>query len=174
MNKQAAVYILASRFLSPILVLFPFFLMYSRVGLIDSIFGLILVYLAFSLSLIIWLMVPFFDEIPHEIDEAAIIDGCSRWAVFFRIILPLSFSGITATSIFVFIFGWNQFPLAFVLTETNARTIPVSIVTFADRVYGAAWGELSAASTLVIIPSLIFCFIIQKRLGKGLTMGALN
>jgi len=172
-GDDLAFFILSTRIAPPTLVILPFFLLFSQINLLDTKFALTIVYLTFNLSFVVWIMKQFFDEIPKELDEAAMVDGCSRFQSFWKIVLPLSKSGLSATAILCLITSWNEFLFALVLTGNNAKTLPIAITSFIQFT-GTRWGELCAAATVMIIPLIIFGFIIQRRLVSGMTFGAIK
>ncbi|HDY87556.1 MAG TPA: carbohydrate ABC transporter permease, partial [bacterium] len=121
-------WILSIRMFPPIAAIIPFFLLYNKLGLIDTRLGLIIAYTAFNLPFAVWIMQGFFLEVPRELDEAALIDGCSPWRVFFKIVLPLSAPGLVATAIFTLIFSWNEFMFALILSRSRSQTMPVGVM----------------------------------------------
>lgn len=165
--------VLLLRIVPPMALIVPFFLMLRAVGLFDSVFGLALIYLSFNLPLTIWLLTTYFAEVPASVEEAALIDGCSRLQALWYVVLPMTAPGLVAASIINVIFCWNEFPFALMLTARTARTAPVSITEWlVER--GLLWGELAAAGTLIILPVIIFAFFVQRYLIQGLTMGAVK
>ena len=168
-----SLWILASRMAPPIAFTIPYFLAYRHLELLDTRTGLILIYLTFNLSLVIWMMRPFFDQLPRSLEEAAWIDGASLWQGFVRIILPLSGPGLAATAILCFLFAWNDFFFALILTRTEAMTAPVAVVNFMNY-EGWEWGRIAAGGTMVMLPVLIFSLVVRKYLVHGLTGGALK
>ena len=172
-SNQLSILILASRMAPPIAFTIPYFLAYRYVGLLDSKIGLILIYLTFNLSLVIWLMRSFFDATPRALEEAAWIDGASLWQGFTRIILPLSGPGLAATAILCFLYSWNDFFFALILTRTEAMTAPVAIVNFMDY-EGWAWGKIAAGGTMVMLPVLVFSMLVRRFLIQGMTAGAIK
>ena len=131
-GNRLSLFILASRMAPPIAFTIPYFLVYRHVGLLDTKLGLILIYLTFNLSLVLWMMRSFFDATPRSLEEAAWIDGAGLWQAFFKIVLPLSVPGLAAAAILCFLFSWNDFFFALILTRTNATTAPVAVVNFMD------------------------------------------
>ncbi|MEN3187035.1 MAG: carbohydrate ABC transporter permease [Atribacterota bacterium] len=172
-KEDIAFWVLSLRMLPPMAVVIPFFLLGRFLGLLDTHILLALVYLSFNIPFTIWMMRGFIEEIPLEIEEAALIDGCSRLSVLRRIVFPLTLPGIAATAIFCVIQSWNEFALAFFLTSFNARTVPTT-VTFFLSVMGIIWGEMAAVGVVASIPVLIFAFLVQKYLVRGLTFGAIK
>jgi multiple sugar transport system permease protein len=157
----------------PIAFTIPFFLAYRYLGLSDTLIGLIIVYLTFNLALVIWMMQPFFDGVPRELEEAAWIDGCGVWEAFRRVTLPLSAPGLAATAVICFILSWNDFFYALVLTRTNASTAPVAIVNFIQYT-GWEWGRIAAAGTLVMLPVVVFSILVRNYLVRGLAAGGVK
>ena len=165
--------ILASRMAPPIAFTIPFFLAYRHVGLLDTLAGLILVYLTFNLSLVIWMMRSYFEECPRSLEEAAWLDGASMLQTFTRVVLPLSTPGLAATAILCFIYSWNDFFFALILTRREAQTAPVAVVNFMN-LEGWDWGRIAAGGTLVMLPVLVFSIVVRKFLVQGMTAGAVK
>jgi multiple sugar transport system permease protein len=168
-----ALWILVSRMAPPIAFTIPYFLAYRHLGLLDTRTGLVIVYLTFNLSLVVWLMRSFFDATPRSLEEAAWIDGAGLGQTFVRIVLPLSAPGLAATAILSFLYAWNDFFFALILTRTEAMTAPVAVVNFMNY-EGWEWGKIAAGGTLIMLPVLVFSFIVRKFLVRGLTAGALR
>jgi len=165
--------LLTLRMLPPVAVVFPVFLFFRVLGWIDTYYTVILMHLVFNLPFTIWVMRGFFQEIPLEIGESARIDGCSEAGVFWRITLPLSTSGLVVTAVFCFIFSWQEYPFALVLTRT--RVIPLSV--FLPACFGQQmifWGEVGATFTISILPLFALGILARKYLVRGLTMGAIK
>ena len=165
--------ILSTRMIPPVAFIIPFFLIFTAVGLKDTYTALVIVYLTIILGFVIWMMRSYFLEIPRELEEAAVIDGCSRWGVFLRIVLPLSIPGLATSAIFSFVFSWNEFLYAMVLTARHAKTLPLGIYNWVSY-EEVRWGELTAAAMFAMLPVIIFYFFVQKALVRGLTMGAVK
>lgn len=166
-------WILASRMAPPIAFTIPYFLVYRHLGLLDTRTGLVLIYLTFNLSLVVWLMRSFFDATPRALEEAAWIDGASLVQAFLRIVVPLAAPGLAATAILCFLYAWNDFFFALILTRTEAMTAPVAVVNFMNY-EGWEWGKIAAGGTLVMLPVLLFSFVVRNFLVRGLTAGALK
>ena len=172
-KEDVAYWILSLRMLPPIAVVIPFFLLGRFIGLLDTHLLLVIVYLSFNIPFTIWMMRGFIEDIPRELEEAAWVDGCSRFQAIRYIIFPLIAPGVAATSIFCVIQSWNEFSLAFFLTSFNARTVPTT-VTFFLTVLGVIWGEMAAVGVIATIPVLIFALIVQKYMVRGLTFGVIK
>jgi multiple sugar transport system permease protein len=172
-EKSLALLILASRMAPPIAFTIPYFLAYRYMGLLDTKAGLILIYLTFNISLVVWLMRSFFDACPRALEEAAWIDGASPWQGFVRIILPISGPGIAATAILCFLYSWNDFFFALILTRNRAMTAPVAVVNFMNY-EGWEWGKIAAGGTMVMLPVLIFSVLVRRFLIEGMTAGAVK
>lgn len=166
--------VLAFRFLPPISYLVPIYLIAANVGLLDTLAILILVYTVINLPFIIWMLRGFFQDLPHELAEAARVDGCSQWGALIRVLLPLVAPGVAATSIFAFMLAWNDFMIAFILTESAARTMPVALTRYISSEAGTFWGELSAGGIATILPMLVFTLLAQRNLVRGLVVGAVK
>ncbi len=167
-------FILSTRFMPPVVVVIPIFLMYRDLNLFDTKLGLILIYGAFNLSFTIWMMKGFVDDVPAEYEDAAMLDGFSRLEAFFRVTLPLLIPGIAATAVFALIFSWNEFVFAIFLTSSeSARTAPPAI---AGLIGGTTvdWGLVAASAMVFAIPVLLFAFLVRKHLVAGVTLGAVR
>lgn len=165
--------ILLSRGVPPIALAVPMFLVARKLGLTDKHITLILAYSTFLIPYVMWLMRSFFLSLPRELEESAMIDGCSRYGAFFKIIVPISLPGLLSTLIFSMILAWEELLFALVLTNRHATTIPVAIAGIAgDTVNGANWGALTAVGTITVVPVVIFALMVQKWLIKGLAEGA--
>jgi multiple sugar transport system permease protein len=152
----------------------PLFILWSRLGLIDTPIGLILVYLAVNIPFTIWLTDGFFRQIPVDLSEAAQIDGCTRWQAFWKVEFPLAKSGLASAAIFAFLTSWNEYALASQLTRTTAsKTMPVGLMDFTAQ-FTVNWTGMSAMAVLIIVPALVLTFIVQKHLIAGLTFGGVK
>jgi len=157
----------------PVAFTIPFFLAYRFLGLIDSLIGLVVIYLTFNLALVVWMMRNFFDGVPRALEEAAWIDGSGVWNAFRLIALPLAAPGLTATEVLCFILSWNDFFYALILTRTKAMTAPVAIVNFMQY-EGWEWGKIAAGGTLVMLPVVVFSILVRRYLVRGLTAGGVK
>ena len=166
-------FILSTRMLPAVVVTIPIFLMYRQLKLFDTHFGLILLYTVFNLSLSVWLLKGFIDEIPREYEEAALVDGYSRWQAFAKIVLPQAVTGIAATTVFCLIFAWNEYAFALMLTTEKARTAPPSIPSQLGS-GGIEWSAIAAGSLLFLIPVVIVVFALRNYLLRGITFGAIR
>jgi multiple sugar transport system permease protein len=172
-RDQVALWILVTRMAPPIAFTIPFFLAYRWLGLQDTIAGLVIVYLSFNLAIVIWLMQTFFEAVPPALEEAAYIDGCGVWQAFMRVTLPLAAPGLAATAVLCFVFSWNDFFYALILTRTNAVTAPVAIVNFLQY-EGWEWTKIAASGTLVMFPVVIFTVLVRSYLIRGLSAGGIK
>jgi multiple sugar transport system permease protein len=172
-DKNIALWILTTRMAPPIAFGIPFFLAYRNLEWIDTLHGLVIIYLTFNLSLVIWMMRTFFDGLPRSLEEAAWIDGAGVLASFRSIILPLSGPGLATTAIFAFLFAWNDFFYALILTRSSSMTAPVAIVNFMNY-EGWEWGKITAGGSMIMMPVVIFSLLVRKYLIRGLTAGALK
>jgi len=152
----------------------PLFIVFARLGIIDTHFGLILVYVAMNVPFTIWLTDGFFRQIPKELHEAAEIDGCTRWQAFWKVEFPVARSGVASAAIFAFLTSWNEFALASQLTRSvGSKTMPVGLLDFTAE-FTINWGGMCALAVLMIVPALILTFIVQKHLIAGLTFGGVK
>ncbi|OGP58624.1 MAG: hypothetical protein A2V65_09425 [Deltaproteobacteria bacterium RBG_13_49_15] len=172
-SKDISFFILSIRMFPPIAAAIPIFLWMKQLELIDTRFGLICAYTVFNLPFVVWMMREFIIAIPQELEEAAMVDGLTRMQAFRRILLPLLRPSLVAVAIFCVIFSWSEFLFSFLLTQTEAKTMPVSISEFITW-REVTWEQVSAAGTALIIPVLVFSFFVQKYLVRGLSFGAVK
>ena len=174
MNHHLSFWILSTRMFPPIVSIVPLFLIFRGLNLIDTRFALILAYGVFNLPFVVWMMKGFFDELPRELEESALVDGDTHFGAFRRIILPLVRPGLAATAVFCLIVAWNEFLFALVLTQSDAAlTLPVGIANQVTQ-YEIRWGAMSAAGVLAAIPLFVFALLVQKHLVRGLSYGAVK
>jgi len=166
-------FILSTRMMPPIAVAIPIFLMFRQLGLNDTHAGMILLYTAVNLSLAVWLLKGFIDEIPIEYEEAALIDGYTRFQAFYKVVLPQAMTGIASTAIFCLIFAWNEYAFAVLLTSGEAQTAPPFIPTIIGT-GGQDWPAVAAGATLFLVPVMIFTIVLRKHLLRGITFGAVR
>jgi len=166
-------FILSTRMMPPIAVAIPIFLMFRHLGLNDTHAGMILLYTAVNLSLSVWLINGFIDEIPIEYEEAALIDGYTRFQAFYKVVLPQAATGIASTAIFCLIFAWNEYAFAVLLTSGTAQTAPPFIPTIIG-VGGQDWPAVAAGATLFLLPVMVFTILLRKHLLRGITFGAVR
>ncbi|NPV54888.1 MAG: carbohydrate ABC transporter permease [Firmicutes bacterium] len=172
-KRLIAFIIIAVRMLPPIGTIVPMFLLMNKLRLLDTQLSLILAYTALNIPFTTWMLRGFIDELPFELEEAAMIDGCSRVQSLIRVIFPLLGPGLVATSFFSFLLSWNDFALALTLTNRQAITLPMLVMSFITE-EGVNWGPMSAAITLIIIPPILFVALCNRWIAKGLTMGAVK
>lgn len=166
-------FILSTRMMPPIAVAIPIYLMYRELGLSDTKLGMILLYTGVNVSLAVWLLKGFIDEIPREYEEAAMIDGYTRLQAFVKVILPQAATGIAATAIFCLIFAWNEYAFAVLLTSGTAQTAPPFIPTIIGE-GGMDWPAVGSGTTLFLVPILVFTILLRKHLLRGITFGAVR
>ena len=173
-GSRLSFWILSTRMLPPIVTIVPLFLMLRQAGLLNSRAGLILIYTAFNLPFVVWMMQGFFREVPPELEEAARIDGDSRLGALVRVLLPVARPGLAATAVFCLIVAWNEFLFALILTQTaQSMTLPVGIAARVTQ-YEIKWGAMSAAGIVAMAPVLIFAAAAQRYLVRGLSLGAVK
>lgn len=171
-------WVLGQRFMPPIAIIVPLVTMYKVAGMRDTdnlllgYVGLIIIHALINLPIAVLLMKSFFDDVPRDVDEAAMIDGATRWQTFRKIVLPMVRGGVAAAAVLCFIFSWTEFLLSLFLT-TIIRTVPVKITTFVTST-GSEWGFISALGTAAIVPGFIFILLVQRHLVRGLTLGSLK
>ena len=166
-------FILSTRMMPPIAVAIPIYLMYRELGLSDTKLGMILLYTAVNVSLAVWLLKGFIDEIPREYEDAAMVDGYTRLQAFFKVVLPQATTGIVATAIFCLIFAWNEYAFAVLLTSGEAQTAPPFIPIIIGE-GGQDWPAVAAGTTIVLIPILVFTILLRRHLLRGITFGAVR
>ncbi len=172
-GDNLAIWIISQRMIPPIVIVFPIFLLFVWLGWIDSFVGLILLYTAFNLPYVIWMMRGYIEDIPIEVEESALTDGCSRWQALRKIVFPMARTGIFATAVFTFIFAWNEFVFALILTRTEVLTFPVLVTHY----YGAQstfWSKIAALSVLGTLPVFFAVATLQRFLVRGISMGAVK
>jgi multiple sugar transport system permease protein len=172
-GQHLSFWVLSQRFLPPIAIVLPIFLNYRVLGLNDTHFGLILAYTVFTLPVAVWMMFAYFRQMPRSLEEAALVDGCTRWTSFWRVAVPLAAPGIVAAAVFTFIACWTEFFFALVLTSRNAYTLPTVFRAFLSF-QGAQYGEASALAIVSLVPSIVLGVLVQKHLVRGLTLGAIR
>lgn len=168
-----ASWILLVHMIPSVTIVGPFYLMFRQFGLYDTLLGVIFVHTLINLPMAIWITQTFMAELPCELEEAALIDGCGYLGCFLRVAVPLIAPGLAAVAILSFVFSWNEFIFALNLTSMDTATIPVAIAKFAQQ-YEIRYGEMSAAAFFATVPALIFLFFAQRQIVKGLTLGALK
>ena len=172
-KNDLLLFILSTRMLPAVVVTIPLFLMYRQLKLYDTYTGMTLLYAVFSLSLVVWLLKGFIDEIPTEYEEAALIDGYSRMQAFYKIVIPQAMTGIAATTVFVLIFAWNEYAFALMMTSDSARTAPPGIATMLG-VGGIEWSAIAAGALVFLVPVVIITFALRNHLLRGVTFGAIR
>ena len=171
-NNDITFFFISQRIMPPIVLSIPFFLMLSFLGLLDNLFGLILVYIVLLMPIAVWIMVDFFNKVPKEIDETALIDGCNPYQAFIKVVVPNSIPGLIVAGLFCIIFGWIDFFFAFILTFTEVQLLPVKIVALNSSV--TPWWSLSASALVSVAPLIVIAFIVERYLSKGNLSGALK
>jgi multiple sugar transport system permease protein len=172
-KRELWFWFITNRFVSPVVLAFPVFLIARETGLRDTHLALILMYLTFNLPIVIWICTDQFRAIPYDLDEAASLEGASHWRIFRSICLPLAMPGVAVSAILSFIFSWNELLFAYILAPKAAKTAPAMAVTFMEG-YDVPYGKIMATATLIVIPVLIFALLASKHLVRGLTMGAVK
>jgi multiple sugar transport system permease protein len=172
-GQHLSFWVLSQRFLPPIAIILPLFLNYRALKLQDTHIGLIIAYTVFTLPVTVWMMFAYFRQMPRSLEEAALVDGCTRWRAFWRIAVPLAAPGIVAAAVFAFIACWTEFFFALILTSRNAFTLPTVFRAFLGF-QGAQYGEASALAIVSLVPSIILGVLAQRNLVRGLTLGAVR
>ena len=172
-NKDISFFFLSQLILPPVVLAMPFLVLYKELALLDSRIGLILIYTLMVLPIVIWIMRDQFDTIPLELEQAALVDGCSIWGAFFRIVLPIALPGMVAAFILSIVLCWNEYFFAALLTSTNAKTLPVMVASQTGS-QGISWWSMAALSTAAIAPLVIIGILLERYIVKGLTAGAVK
>ena len=172
-GENLAVWIISQRMMPPIVIAFPIFLLYVFFRWVDTYHGLIILYTAFSLPYVIWMMRGYIEDLPLELEESALVDGCTRWEVLWKVVFPMVRSGLFATAVFTFVFAWNDFLFALVLTRTEVVTYTVQVTHY----FGGQsnfWAKIAAMSVLGTIPVFFTVATLQRYLVRGISMGAVK
>ena len=171
-NDDITFFFISQRIMPPVVLAIPFFIMLGKLGLLDTLLGLVMVYVVLLMPIAVWIMVDFFNKVPIEIDETALIDGCNPIQAFFKVVLPNSIPGMVVAGLFCMIFGWTDFFFAFILTFTEVQLLPVAIVSLNSSI--TPWWSLSAAALVSVAPLIVVAFIVERYLSKGNLSGALK
>jgi multiple sugar transport system permease protein len=172
-KKPLAFAVLGTRMLPPIATVIPLFIFMNDLGLRDTLTGLVVSYTALNLPLAVWMLWGFIKEVPAELEEAGMVDGCSRTGALIRILFPVIAPGLAATSVFSFLLAWNDFPIALFLVAQKAKTMPLAALGFYAE-EGVYWGPMSVYGILYMVPTILFAVFVQRHIVKGLTLGALK
>jgi multiple sugar transport system permease protein len=172
-GDHLAIWIVSQRMVPPICIVFPVFLLFVALKWVDTFHGLILLYTAFNLPYVIWMMRGYFEDVPIELEESALIDGCTRWQALVRIVLPVARNGIFATAVFAFIFAWNDYVFALVLTRSEVTTFTVQVTGYFGS-QATFWSKISAMSVLGTLPIFVAVATLQRYLVRGISMGAVK
>ena len=172
-QKVLGVFILLARLMPGIAYLIPWFILFTKLGMVDTYSALIASHMLVGLPFIVWVMVNYFDGLPHELVEAAQVDGCTLQGAFMKIVLPLSGPGILTASTLAFLFSWNNFMFSLVLSSERTKTLPIAIYNFVSYAE-VSWGSVMAATVVIILPAIILTMIFQRYIIKGLTAGAVK
>jgi multiple sugar transport system permease protein len=172
-NDNIAFWVVSQRFLPPALFVVPFLLLYSRLNLVDTHLGLIIAYTMFNIPFAVWIMRDFFMSLPSDLEESALVDGATPWQAFIRIVLPLSTPGLVSVAIFSFVFSWNEFLYALMLTNFDAITLPV-LIAGQNNTRGIQWWFISALTLAAVTPVILIGLFLERYITKGLTAGAVK
>jgi multiple sugar transport system permease protein len=172
-GENLSVWIISQRMIPPIAIVFPLFLLYVWLGWVDTYYGMILLYTAFNLPYVIWMMRGYIEDVPIDLEQSALVDGCTRWQVLLRVVFPMVRTGLFATAVFTFVFAWNDFIFALVMTRSAVTTYPVQVTHY----FGAQsnfWAKIAAMSMLGTLPVLLAVAALQKYLVRGISLGAVK
>jgi multiple sugar transport system permease protein len=165
--------VLVTRMAPRMVLVVPYYLLMQRLGLLDTYTGLLIAYVSFALPFSIWLLIGFFVDVPLEVEEAAMIDGCGPLGVLLRVVVPIVAPGLAVAAIFAFLVSWNEFLFALILSGVEAKTLPVVIAGLTTDV-GPLYGEMSAAAVMVMLPNIVMTLVLQRYVVRGLTLGAVK
>ena len=172
-KKDLWFWIISNRFMSPLVLALPFYILANQLGMLNNVLTLVILYLSFNIPLVVWITMDQFRGVPKSIEEAAVLDGATPFQAFVRCVLPLALPGVVVSAILSFIFSWNEMLFALVLTRSEARTAPVAATSFMSG-YDLPWGVIMATGTIIVLPVIIFSMLVSKHLVRGLTMGAVK
>jgi multiple sugar transport system permease protein len=172
-GEHLALWVISQRMIPPIAIVFPIFLLYVWLGWVDTFGGLIILYTAFNLPYVIWMMRGYIEDLPVELEESALVDGLTRWQVLRKVVFPMVRTGLFATAVFTFIFAWNDFIFALVLTRTEVITFPVQVTHYFGG-QSTFWSKIAAMSVLGTLPVFFAVALAQRFLVRGITMGAVK
>jgi len=171
-EKTLLIWVLSTQFIPPVVIVIPFYTFFRSIRMLDSLTGLVIINLSFSLPFAIWLLKGFVDGLPRATEEAAVIDGCNLFQLLRHVVLPLSMPGIITAAVFTFIQSWNEFLFALILTNTKATTMTIGLIGAATGQEGVQWEILSAAGFVVMVPMFVLAYSIREYFVQGLTMGS--
>ena len=172
-GEHLGVWIISQRMIPPIAIVFPLFLLYVFLGWVDTFHGLILLYTAFNLPYVIWMMRGYIEDVPLELEESALVDGCTRWETLIKVVFPMVRNGLFATAVFTFVFAWNDFIFALIMTRAEVTTYPVQVTHY----FGSQsnfWAKIAAMSVLGTMPIFIAVAFLQRYLVRGISLGAVK
>jgi len=172
-NQDIAFWLISQRMLPPVAVVLPIYVLFQQVGLLDTRFALAVTYIAANIPIVVWLMRDFFDSIPLELEEAAVVDGCSRYRIFWSIVLPLSKPGLASTFILVLIMAWNEYLFALFLSSANAQTLPLTVAA-QNATRGPQWWYMSVLIIIMILPVSALALLLARYITRGLLIGAVK
>jgi multiple sugar transport system permease protein len=172
-GQHLAFWILSIRMFPPVVSAIPLFLLFRDWGILDTYWALIIAYLTFNVPFVVWFVKGFFDDLPRDLEEAALVDGARRWQAFVGIALRLAVPGIVTAALLAFVFSWNEFLLALFLTRSSVRTVPVALANFVGG-HEILWGEIGALTILAILPVVVLALVLQRYVVRGLTFGAVK
>jgi len=172
-NNDIAFWMISTRILPPVVIVIPMYILFQRVGLLDTKTALIITYLAVSLPIVVWLMRDYFSSIPIELEESATVDGASRYRIFLYIVLPLSAPGLVATFLLILVFNWNEYLLALFLTSSRAQTLPLTVAA-QNATRGPQWWYMSVLILIMIIPVIAMAIVLERYIARGLLVGAIK
>ncbi len=165
--------ILVTRMVPRMTLVVPYYLLMMKIGLLDTYTGLVIAYISFALPFSIWLLIGFFDDVPIEVEEAAMVDGCTPLGTLIRVVIPIAAPGLAVAAIFAFLVSWNEFLFALILSGPASKTLPVVIAGLTTDL-GPLYGEMSAAAVMIMLPNIVMTLVMQRYVVRGLTLGAVK
>jgi multiple sugar transport system permease protein len=172
-GRNLAMWVLSQRMLPPVVIVLPVFIMFRALRWVDTHHGMIVLYAAFNLPYVIWMMRGYFRDVPREVEDSALVDGCGYWGALWRIAVPLALPGLLTTAVFTFIFAWNEFLFAVVLTRVNASPVTVGIASMFGS-QSSFLGQVAWLSWIALAPIFVLTLLMQRYLVRGMTMGAVR
>jgi multiple sugar transport system permease protein len=172
-GQHFAMWILSIRMFPPVVSAIPLFLLFRDLQLLDTHWGLIIAYVTLNVPFVVWFMKTFFDDLPRDLEEAALVDGANRWQAFIRVVIPLSVPAIISAGLLAFVYAWNEFLLALFLTRSAVRTLPIALSSLVGG-HEILWGQIGALAVMAIIPVVFLVVVLQRYVVRGLSLGAVE
>jgi multiple sugar transport system permease protein len=172
-GQHFAMWILSIRMFPPVVSAIPLFLLFRDLQLLDTYLGLIIAYVTLNVPFVVWFMKSFFDDLPRDLEEAALVDGANRWQAFARVVIPLAIPAIVSSALLAFVFAWNEFLLALFLTRSAVKTLPIALSSLVGG-HEILWGQIGALAVMAILPVIVLVVVLQRYVVRGLSLGAVE